>query len=39
MDCDATGVVLLHERHDPCGACWLENTEDVQENDHHEWDT
>jgi hypothetical protein len=29
----------LHERHDPCGACWLDHMEDVQENDHHERDT
>jgi Pyridoxamine 5'-phosphate oxidase len=29
----------LHERHDPCSACWLDNMEDVQENDHHERDT
>jgi len=39
MDFDAAWVVLLHERHDPCGARWLENMEDVQENDHHERDT
>jgi hypothetical protein len=29
----------LHERYDPCSACWLDNMEDVQENDHHERDT
>jgi hypothetical protein len=39
MDCDAAGVVLLHERHDSCGACWLEHTEDVQENDYYDGDT
>ena len=39
MDCDAAGVVLRHERHDSCGACWLEYTEDVQENDYYDGDT
>ena len=29
----------LHERYDPCSACWLDNMEDIQENDHDERDT
>jgi hypothetical protein len=32
-------VVPLQERHDECGACWLDNMEQVQQNDHHQRDT
>jgi len=34
----AAEVVLLHERHDACGAGWLDNMEQVQQHDHDQRD-
>ena len=36
MGLGAALVVPLHERHDKCGVGWLDNMEQVQQNNHHQ---